>query len=209
MTSGPVVGVLALQGAFARHESAVRECGVEAIEVRTQDHLDQVDALVIPGGESTTISKLLVSNGVLEPLRERLAANMPVFGTCAGLILLASEIIDGRSDQTPLSQIDLSVRRNGYGRQIDSFEADLQVEGLDQPFRAVFIRAPVIERVGPGVEVLADVDDLPVLCRSGHVLVASFHPELTDDARLHRLFVDHLVSTADGDQPGMPANSVT
>lgn len=165
------------------------------MEVRTADHLALVDALVIPGGESTTISKLLVSNGVLDPLRARIAEGLPVFGTCAGMILLAAEILDGRPDQVSFGAIDLAVRRNGYGRQIDSFEADLTVAGLDETFRAVFIRAPVVERSGPDVEILARVDNIPVLCRSGSILVASFHPELTDDFRLHQLFVDTVVAT--------------
>lgn len=192
----PTVGVLALQGAFARHVSALRACGVDSVEIRTADQLASIDALVIPGGESTTISKLLVSNGVLEPLRARIADGLPVFGTCAGMILLAADILDGRPDQVSFGAIDLAVRRNGYGRQIDSFEADLTVEGLDDTFRAVFIRAPVVEHAGPDVEVLARVDGVPVLCRSGSILVASFHPELTDDSRLHQLFVDTVVRDA-------------
>ncbi len=194
MTGPPlVVGVLALQGAFARHVAALEGCGVAGVEVRTPAQLAAVDALVIPGGESTTISKLLMSNQVLTPLRQRLEAGLPVFGTCAGMILLASEILDGRPDQISLGQIDLSVRRNGYGRQINSFEVDLDVEGLDEPFRAVFIRAPKVERLGSAVRVLATVDEVPVLCRSENVMVASFHPELTDDTRLHRLFIDTMV----------------
>ncbi len=156
--------------------------------------LEAVGALVIPGGESTTISKLLVSQELHGPLAERLEAGMPVFGTCAGMILLANRILDGRPDQIPFGLIDLAVRRNGYGRQIASFETDLDVVGLDEPFRAIFIRAPKVEKVGDGVEVLAEVDGVPVLCRSGSVLVASFHPELTDDTRLHRLFIETVVT---------------
>jgi len=188
-----VFGVLALQGAFAKHVEALRGCGVEAMEVRTEAQLDSVDALVIPGGESTTMSKLLVSQGLTEPLRTRLDAGMPVLGTCAGMILLASEIIDARSEQFSFDRIDLAVQRNGYGRQIASFETDLDIEGLDAPFRAVFIRAPKVDRVGPDVEVLATVEGVPVLCRSGQTMVASFHPELTNDTRLHGLFIETVV----------------
>ncbi len=191
------VGVLALQGAFARHVEALRRCGVDAQEVRTAAQLDAVDALVLPGGESTTISKLLVSNELGDPLAERLERGMPVFGTCAGMILLATEVLDGRTDQRSFGAIDLSVRRNAYGRQVDSFEADLDIDGLvGGPYRAVFIRAPGVERVGPGVEVLASVDDRPVLCSQGSVLVASFHPELTDDDRLHQRFLALFLDVA-------------
>ncbi len=187
-------GVLALQGAFARHIDALAACDVTAEEIRTAEQLATVDALVIPGGESTTISKLIVSQGLDGPLRARLSAGMPVFGTCAGMILLANEILDGRPDQLSFGQIDLAVRRNGYGRQIASFETDLEVVGLDDPFRAVFIRAPKVERIGADVEILAEVEGIPVLCRSGNAMVASFHPELTDDARLHRLFIETVAS---------------
>ena len=186
-------GVLALQGAFAKHVDALQSCGVDAIEVRTEAQLASVDALVIPGGESTTMSKLLVSQGLAEPLRARLDSGLPVLGTCAGMILLASEIIDARSGQFSFNRIDLAVERNGYGRQIASFETDLDIEGLDAPFRAVFIRAPKVQRVGPDVDVLAEVDGVPVLCRSGQTMVASFHPELTADTRLHGLFIESVV----------------
>lgn len=188
-------GVLALQGAFAKHVSALHTCGVEAIEVRTEEQLASVDALVIPGGESTTMSKLLVSQGLTEPLRERLDGGLPVLGTCAGMILLANEIIDARSEQFSFNRIDVAVVRNGYGRQIASFETDLDIEGLDSPFRAIFIRAPKVERIGADVEVLADVDGVPVLCRSGQTMVASFHPELTNDTRLHSLFIETVVQS--------------
>jgi pyridoxal 5'-phosphate synthase pdxT subunit len=188
-----LIGVLALQGAFARHVGALRRSGASACEVRTPDDLAGVDALVLPGGESTTISKLLVANGLVEPLRERLADGLPVLGTCAGMILLAAEVLDGRPDQLSFGAIDIAVRRNGYGRQVDSFEADLAVADLGgPPLRAVFIRAPVVERVGEGVEVLARVDDRPVLVRQGPVTVAAFHPELTDDDRLHAAFAHRL-----------------
>lgn len=191
----PRVGVLALQGAVDEHVEAFRSLGVEARAVRSPADLDLVDMLVIPGGESTTISLLLDSSGLIQPLRERLDGGMPAFGTCAGMILLAEEIRDGRPDQNQLSAIDITVRRNAFGRQIHSFETDLDVEGLAQPFHAVFIRAPAVERVGEGVEVLASVEDADghrraVLCRRGPILVAAFHPELSGDARLHRLFLE-------------------
>jgi len=170
--------------------------GAEPIAVRAPAQADEIDALVIPGGESTTISMLLESSGLFEPLAARLRAGMPAFGTCAGMILLADEILDGRDDQRSWGAIDADVRRNAFGRQVDSFEADLQVPGLadaDQPFRAVFIRAPVVERVGPEVEVLATVDERPVLCRQGTTLVSAFHPELGSDPRLHAFFLDEVV----------------
>lgn len=192
--AGKNVGVLALQGDVEEHVRVLRELGASPTEVRSPAQLADVDALVMPGGESTTMSLLLESSGLLDPLRERLAAGMPVFGTCAGMILLAREVIDGRPDQHRLGAIDLSVRRNAYGRQVDSFETDLDVEGWDRPLHAVFIRAPVIERVGPGVEILARAQApsgvVPAVCRQGSVLVAAFHPELAGDGRLHQLFLD-------------------
>jgi len=186
------VGVLALQGASAAHADALRRLGADAVEVRTPAQLEGVDAVVLPGGESTTISFLLDSSGLREPLAELLAAGVPAFGTCAGMILLATDVLDGRPDQRSFGAIDLAVRRNAFGRQLDSFEADLEVTGLDEPFHAVFIRAPGVERVGDDVEVLAEVDGLPVLCRQGAIMVSSFHPELTDDLRLHELFLNAL-----------------
>jgi 5'-phosphate synthase pdxT subunit len=188
------VGVLALQGASASHRSMLARLGAEAVAVRTEADLAGVDALVIPGGESTTISMLLESSGLFEPLAARLRDGLPAFGTCAGMILLATDVLDGRDDQRWFGAIDTAVRRNAYGRQVDSFEADLSVATLDDPpFRAVFIRAPVVERVGPGVDVLATVDDRPVLCRQGNVLVSAFHPELSDDPRLHALFLEEVM----------------
>lgn len=188
------VGVLALQGASASHCAMLARLGAEPIAVRSQAQLDQVGALVIPGGESTTISMLLESSELFDPVAERLAAGMPAFGTCAGMILLAGDILDGRDDQRCFGVVDAGVRRNAFGRQVDSFEADLAVDALgDQPFRAVFIRAPVVERVGAAVEVLATVDDRPVLCRQGKVLVSAFHPELGDDTRLHELFLQEVM----------------
>ena len=186
------VGVLALQGAFARHVGAFESLGVASVEVRTPDALADVDALVIPGGESTTISMLLESSGLFDPVAEALGRGVPVLGTCAGMILLAAEVLDGRPDQRSFGAIDLRVRRNGYGRQVDSFEADLDVEGLDEPFHAVFIRAPLVEAAGPGVEVLAEHDGHPVLARQGSVTVAAFHPELSADSRLHARFLQEV-----------------
>ena len=183
------VGLLALQGAIGLHADALRRLDATPVEVRTPEQLADVDALVIPGGESTTISKLLDSSGLAQPLRDRLAAGLPTFGTCAGMIVLADTVLDGRPDQNAYDGIDITVRRNAFGRQVDSFEADLDVTGLDAPFHAVFIRAPFVEQVGDGVEVLATVDGHPVLCRQGSVLVSAFHPELTGDLRLHELFL--------------------
>lgn len=186
------IGVLALQGAFAAHCRALADLSVTAVEVRTNEQLDSVDALVMPGGESTTMSKLLDTFELFDPLNERLHAGMPVFGTCAGMILLARDVLDGRSDQRSFGVLPIAVRRNGYGRQVDSFETDLTVAGLDSPFHAVFIRAPKVERADAAVETLAEVDGSPVLLRCGPIMAAAFHPELTADRRLHQLFL-HLV----------------
>jgi len=186
------IGVLALQGATSPHVATLARLGADPVLVRTPDELTGVDAVVLPGGESTTISFLLDSSGLRVPLGERLAAGMPAFGTCAGMILLATDVLDGRADQASLGAIDLTVRRNGFGRQLDSFEADLDVKGLDTAFHAVFIRAPVVEATGPAVDVLAEVDGRPVLVRQDRVLAAAFHPELTDDGRLHQLFLDTI-----------------
>jgi 5'-phosphate synthase pdxT subunit len=191
----PVIGVLALQGAFAAHQRVLAELGAETRQVRNANDLAAVDALVMPGGESTTMSMLLESTGLFDPIARRIADQMPVFGTCAGMILLATDVLDGRPDQRRFGAIHLSVRRNGYGRQVDSFESDIEVEGLDGPLHAVFIRAPKVESVEPGVHVLARHEGVPVLAREGAVLVASFHPELTDDHRLHAAFLD-MVHTA-------------
>jgi 5'-phosphate synthase pdxT subunit len=184
------IAVLALQGAFQRHADALTVLGAHPVPVRMPEDLAGVEALVLPGGESTTLSKLLESSGLFEPVAERLAAGMPALGTCAGMILLAVDVLDGRPDQRSFGVVDIAVRRNAFGRQVDSFEADLAVEGLaGGDFPAVFIRAPVVERVGEGVEVLARVGGAPVLCRQGPVLVAAFHPELSDDLRLHQKFL--------------------
>jgi 5'-phosphate synthase pdxT subunit len=185
------VGVLALQGAFDAHARALADLGAEPVLVKRPDHLADVEALVVPGGESTTMSMLLESSGLFDPLAERLTAGLPAFGTCAGMILLGAEVLDGRADQRCFGVIDVSVRRNAFGRQIDSFETDLAVPALDgAAFPATFIRAPFVERAGPDVEVLAAVDGHPVLCRQGRVLVSAFHPELSDDRRLHELFLE-------------------
>lgn len=187
--------MLALQGAFRRHLEALRRVGADAAEVRRPADLDGLDALVIPGGESTTIAKLLVSGGLREPIADRIAAGMPVLGTCAGLIMLAGRVADGAADQWGFSVLDVSVRRNGFGRQVDSFEADLAVSSLGEvPLRAVFIRAPVIERVGPDVDVLATLDGAAVLVRQGPLVACSFHPELTADDRLHAYFAGDVVA---------------
>jgi 5'-phosphate synthase pdxT subunit len=206
----PVIGVLGLQGDVREHLAAVTACGgVRAVPVRRPSELAAVDALVIPGGESTTISRLLETFELLEPLRRRIAAGMPAYGSCAGMILLASDVLDGRPDQQQLGGLDVVVRRNAFGRQVDSFESDLRFHGLADPVRAVFIRAPWVESVGPGVEVLATVPRLtltgadsgaaagrPVAVRQGSVLATAFHPELTGDIRVHRLFCEMVKQTA-------------
>ena len=185
------VGILALQGASRRHAEAVAALGGHPVEVRTAEDLSGIEGIILPGGESTTMSKLLDLSGLFDPLAERLTAGLPAFGTCAGLILLSSRILDGRPDQRSFGILDVDVRRNGFGRQVDSFEPALAVEGVaGGGFPAVFIRAPVIERVGDGVEVLATVGSRPVLCRQGAVLAAAFHPELSDDLRLHQRFLE-------------------
>lgn len=195
------VGILALQGDVREHAAALADLGETPTLVRRSGDLEGLDGIVIPGGESTTLSHLLESSGLFEPLAEDLAGGLPVLGTCAGMILLAEDVLDGRPDQRRFGVIDLAVRRNGYGRQRASFECELAVVGTgDLPVHAVFIRAPVVERVGPAVEVLAVLPPIndsgdapggsPVVCRQGSVLVTSFHPELTADRRLHQLFVD-------------------
>jgi 5'-phosphate synthase pdxT subunit len=181
-----------LQGAFTTHQQRLAALGIVAPLVKTPDQLVGIDALILPGGESTTMSMLLDTSGLRDPIGERLADGMGVFGTCAGMILCATEVLDGRPDQRGFSLIDITVRRNGYGRQLDSFETDLSVDGLADDFHAVFIRAPYVERVGPDVEVIAVHDGIPVLARSGRCTVASFHPELTDDTRLHEAFIATL-----------------
>jgi pyridoxal 5'-phosphate synthase pdxT subunit len=189
------IGVLALQGAFREHAEALGALGADVVLVKRPQHLDSIDAVVLPGGESTTIDKLLDSSELREPLTQRLRDGLPAFATCAGLILCATEVVDGRPDQDPLGVLDVTVRRNGYGRQRESFETPLVVHGLtDGAFPGVFIRAPVVERVGAGVEVLAEYDGVAVLGRAGAIWFASFHPELSGDLRLHQLFVNQLAS---------------
>ncbi|KIE51355.1 MAG: pyridoxal 5'-phosphate synthase glutaminase subunit PdxT [Acidimicrobiales bacterium] len=184
------VGVLALQGAFKLHAEALERLGVEALEVRSVEDFNSSEALIIPGGESTTMSFLLESSGIFESLQERSIAGMPILGTCAGMILLSSKIADGRSDQKPLNLIDIEVRRNGYGRQINSFESDLFIEGFESSFRGVFIRAPLVEDVSEKVEVIAELNGRPVMCRQDSTIVTSFHPELADDDRIHAEFLE-------------------
>jgi 5'-phosphate synthase pdxT subunit len=183
------IGVLALQGDFAAHAAMFDRMGAQTVEVRQPAALDDLDGIVLPGGESTTMSMLLERSGILAPLTARIAGGLPTLGTCAGLILLGREIVDGRPDQHAIGAIDITSRRNAYGTQIQSFETDISVKGFDRPFHAVFIRAPMIERVGAGVEVLATIDDQPVLCQQDHVTVAAFHPELSGDDRIHRRFL--------------------
>lgn len=193
--SAPHVGVLALQGDSREHLAALREAGAEASTVRRLGELEAVDALVIPGGESTTMSHLLRELDLLEPLRSRLADGMPAYGSCAGMILLASEILDAGAagrEATPLRGIDMTVRRNAFGRQVDSFEDDIEFAGVDGPVHAVFIRAPWVERVGAGVEVLGTAAGHIVAVRQGKRLATAFHPEMTGDRRIHKLFVSML-----------------
>jgi 5'-phosphate synthase pdxT subunit len=184
------VGVLALQGAFREHAEAFDALGADVTFVRVPEHLAGIDALAFPGGESTTIDKLLDSSGLRGPVADLVREGRPTLATCAGLIVLAREISDGRPDQEPLGLLDVTVRRNGYGRQVDSFEAPLTVAGIaGGPFPGVFIRAPIVERVGADVEVLATHEDRPVLCRQGTIWAATFHPELSGDLRVHERFL--------------------
>jgi 5'-phosphate synthase pdxT subunit len=200
-TDRPRIGVLALQGDVREHLRALAACGADAVPVRRPEELDRVDALVIPGGESTTISKLAVDFGVFEPVAKRIADGMPVYGSCAGMILLASTVLDGRPDQRSFGAIDMTVRRNAFGRQVDSFEAALDF--ADSPYHAVFIRAPWVETVGADVEVLGRVTDGPatgriVAVRQGTVLATAFHPELTGDLRVHGYFVELVRAASRG-----------
>jgi len=184
------LGVLALQGAFREHAEALRALDADVVLVKRPEHLAGIDGIVLPGGESTTMDKLLDWSDLRAPLTEALHGGLPAFATCAGLILLASELVDGRPDQRPLGVLDTTVRRNGYGRQRESFESELDVIGLPGgSFRGVFIRAPKVERVGPAVEVLAEHEAVAVFGRQGRVFFSSFHPELAHDLRLHELFL--------------------
>ncbi|THV37047.1 pyridoxal 5'-phosphate synthase glutaminase subunit PdxT [Glycomyces buryatensis] len=207
MAAVPEIGVLALQGDVVDHMRAIEAAGARAVPVRRASELDSVDGLVIPGGESTTMSKLLTVFDMFEPVKKRLDAGMPAFGSCAGMIMLASEVLDGRADQQSFGSIPMTVRRNAFGRQIDSFEAPIELDGVEGgAFHGVFIRAPWVERVGAGVEVLGRVssgegaagaaDGRIVAVRAGSCLATSFHPEVTADARVHRYFVDMVRSSA-------------
>lgn len=192
--SRPVVGVLALQGGVVEHERVLDELGVAHRKVRLPQHLDGLAALILPGGESTTRSKLMRFNGLLEPLSDALRSGLPAYGTCAGMILLASTVLDTREDAVQLGALDATVRRNAFGRQVDSFETDLDFAGIDDPVPATFIRAPWVETVGEGVEILATVPEGPaegaiVAVRDGAVMATSFHPEVDGDVRVHRLFL--------------------
>ena len=193
--SAPLIGVLALQGDVREHVRSLEAAGARSLAVRTLDQLD-VDALVIPGGESTTMSKLAILDGFLEPLRAARASGMPMYGSCAGMIMLADRVTDARPDQETIGGLDVTVRRNAFGRQVDSFEADLVIPALgSEPFPAVFIRAPRVDKVGPDVEVLATVaraegDGTIVAVRQGRLLATAFHPELTGDLRIHEYFVE-------------------
>jgi 5'-phosphate synthase pdxT subunit len=191
----PEIGVLALQGDVREHLRALAECGAHGRPVRRPMELDSVEALVIPGGESTTMSHLAQEFGLLEPVTKRIQGGMPVYGSCAGMIMLADEVLDGRPDQRSFGGLDVAVRRNAFGRQVDSFEAPVEIDGIEgEPFHAVFIRAPWVERVGTGVQALGRVTagsaaGRIVAVRAGNLLATAFHPELTGDLRVHRLFV--------------------
>jgi len=184
------VGVLALQGDVREHLRTLEELGVSAVPVKKPEQVESVDALVIPGGESTTIGKMAVRFGMLDPLRSAITGGLPTFGTCAGMILLSGAVTDG--DQPLLGALDVVVRRNAFGRQNESFESELEVGGLVEPFHAIFIRAPWVEKVGSEVEVLATIDEHPVMVRQGNILASSFHPELTGDGRIHQMLLDLL-----------------
>ena len=188
--TAPLVGVLALQGDVREHRLALEAAGADVRSVRTAGELDGLDGIVLPGGESTTIGRLLDVFGLLGPLRAALGAGLPAYGCCAGMVLLANEVVGGPPGQVLLGGLDVTVRRNAFGSQVHSFEAPLPVAGLDSDLHAVFIRAPWVERAGPGVQVLAEVRGHPVAVRQGDLLATSFHPELTGDVRLHALFVE-------------------
>lgn len=188
------IGVLALQGAVAEHIRSLESAGAEAVAVKRVEQLEELQGLVIPGGESTTIGKLMRNYGFMEAIKDFSAQGKPLFGTCAGLIVLADEI-EGQED-AHLRLMDMTVARNAFGRQQESFETDLDVKGIDEPVRAVFIRAPLIKKVGAGVDVLSTYRDEIVTARQGHLLAVSYHPELTDDYRLHAYFVDMVKEAA-------------
>ena len=189
MNARVLVGVLALQGAFDAHVQRLTDLGLESRLVKNTSDLVDLDGIILPGGESTTMSNLLVASDLGVELSKRLHDGLPVFGTCAGMIMMARTIHDGRPDQISLDAMDIQVRRNGYGRQNDSFEQDISITSLDSPFHALFIRAPVIESIGNNVEVLASIDERPVLVRQAYALASSFHPELVTDLRVHEIFL--------------------
>jgi len=187
------VGVLALQGDFREHQLVLSEIGVRNIQVRTTDDLNSIDALVIPGGESTTMQNLANAFGLFEPLHDAIAGGLPTFGTCAGLIMLANKIIDGVDGQRGFGGLDVEVRRNAFGNQLDSFEADLNIRGIDAPVHAAFIRAPIVEAAGPNVDVLCRLDDGRIVAvQQGNILGISFHPEVTGETRVHEYFMNFL-----------------
>jgi 5'-phosphate synthase pdxT subunit len=194
------IGVLAVQGDFAAHQRPLERLGASVVTIRTPDDLAGLDGLVLPGGESTAMSLLLRSNGLWDALGDLIRGGIPVLATCAGVILLANDIRDGRPDQTSLKVIDVTVRRNGYGRQSASFESEIEMTGQDRPFPAVFIRAPVIEDVGPGVRIAATWNGpegrTPTMCVRDGVVVVTFHPELTTDLRVHELAFGSILRTA-------------
>lgn len=199
MSASPRIGVLALQGDVANHERLLRRCGARTSRVRLPEQIDGLDGLVLPGGESTAMWRLAEDFGLIEPVRAAIAEGLPAFGVCAGMIMLAAEVLDGRPDQRTFGGLDITVRRNAFGRQVQSFEADVEIAGLDRPIRGVFIRAPWVERAGPGVSVLGTVSrggEAPhiVAVRSERAIATSFHPELTEDDRLHRWFLDEVVA---------------
>jgi len=186
------IGVLALQGAFNAHVQHLNALGGGGHIVKNNAELDEIDGLIIPGGESTTMSNLLVASGLGKSLTKKIEDGFPVFGTCAGMIMMANSIIDGRPDQIVLHAMDIQVRRNGYGRQNDSFEQDIDIDSFDLPFHALFIRAPIIEKLASDVEVLSTVNGHPVLVRQGSALASSFHPELVADLRVHEIFLSMI-----------------
>lgn len=189
------IGVLALQGDFREHIATLNSIGADAIEVRTVEELERCKGLIIPGGESTAIQKLAVAYGLYEPIKNKIKNGFPVFGTCAGLIMLADEILDGIQGQFGFGGLDVAVRRNAFGNQLDSFEVDLDFKGITDPVHAAFIRAPIVERVGSAVEVLSKLEDGRIVAvKSGNLLGLSFHPELTGESRIHQLFVDLIAS---------------
>ena len=192
MNAQSTIGVLALQGAFDAHVQHLNALEVDVRLIKTEADLEEIDGLIIPGGESTTMSNLLVASGLGQTLTQKIDDGFPIFGTCAGMIMMANSIIDGRPDQIVLNAMDIEVRRNGYGRQNDSFEQDIDVESFEVPFHALFIRAPIIEKIANDVEVLSTVNGHPVLVRQGKALASSFHPELVSDLRVHEIFLSMI-----------------